>query len=105
MHNDGAVTPASCIGYAQRVWAQCFLHVSLCAVILTGEKRLAKVLGNTCFSVNVMQLLVLCFHVAIYPSLPERFLPYFMLAVVVSPLHLFSATILLSPPYAQDVLI
>lgn len=48
-----------------------------------------------------MQLLVLYFHVAIYPSLPETFVPYFMLAAVVSPLYLFSATLLLSPPYAQ----
>ena len=95
MHNDGDVTPASCIGHVQRVWAQCFLCVSLCAVILTGEKRVGKVLGNTCFSVTVMQLLVLYFHVAIYPSLPEIFVPYFLLAAVVSPLHLFSGTLLL----------
>lgn len=101
MPSDGDGTRASCTGCVQRVWAQCLLCVSLYAVILTGEKRLAKVVGNTCFSVTVMQLLVLYFHVTVYPPLPEIFAPYFMLAAVVSPLHLFSVTLLLGPPHAE----
>lgn len=96
MHTDGDTTPASCMVCVQRAWVQ----TSLCAVILAGEKGLVKVLGNSCFSVAVMQHLILYFHVAIFPSLPEIFVPCFVLPAVVSH-HLFSATLLLSPPCAE----
>lgn len=99
MHNDSDVSPAQ--GASREFGHNVSCVSSLSAVTVTGEKRVAKVLGNTCFSVTVMQLLVLYFHVVIYPSLAEIFVPYFMLAAVVSPLHLFSATLLLSPPCAQ----